>query len=83
MIHQERVFIFPADMGDAANAVFHYDDGEDDGLPLVQVKLSNGLNQFIVLEFTEAEELESFKDVMATFFENAEIALESTKDKGI
>lgn len=83
MIHQERVFLFPDDMGDSANAVFHYDDGEDDGIPLVQAKLSNGLNQFIILEFTTMEELESFMNVMGDFFQTAGMALESTLDPDI
>ena len=82
MIHQERVFIFPDDMGDTANAVFHYDDGEDDGIPLVQAKFSNGMNQFIVLEFTNYEELESFISIMGDFFKSARIALESTSERG-
>lgn len=83
MIHQERVFLFPGDMGNSASAVFHYDDGEDDGIPLVQAKLSNGFNQFIVFEFTEAEELEAFKAAMRDFFKNAGTALESTSEKGL
>lgn len=82
MIHQERVFLFPEDMGDSANAVFHYDDGEDDGIPLVQAKFSNGLNQFIVLEFSNYQELESFMSVMKDFFKSAGVALESTSERG-
>ena len=81
MIHQERVFLFPDDTQDSASGVFHYDDGEDDGIPLVQAKFSNGFNQFIVFEFTEASELEAFKAVISDFFANAEIALESTAER--
>lgn len=80
MIHQERVFLFPEDMGNSSSAVFHYDDGEEDGIPLVQMKLANGFSQFLVLEFSEPEELESFKSVMTDFFMNAEVALENTRD---
>jgi len=80
MIHQERVFLFATDMGNSANAVFYYDDGEEDGIPLVQAKISNGYNQHVVLEFSDFEEVQSYEEVMKNFFESAKTALESTRE---
>jgi hypothetical protein len=80
MIHTERVFLFPSDISDAASGVFHYDDGEEDGIPFVRMQLSNGVNQFLMIDFQDAEELEEFRQSLSSFFLNAEAALDSTSE---